>query len=195
LVALALEIVQDLERTASVSSTTSKLQLADLCSGSGAIALALAQNLQLEANHAVTAQIVAVERFPDAFAYLKRNCARYSKGVVLPMLGDAAQISLPTCDVVVMNPPYIPAEIELPADLGAEPSAALYGLGKDGFEIPRAIIKNAAEHLKSGGHILVEHFEAQNWAAREALEKCGFSGVQHIQDLNHRPRFTIAVKI
>ncbi|MDR1448126.1 MAG: peptide chain release factor N(5)-glutamine methyltransferase [Candidatus Ancillula sp.] len=197
IVSLALEFVQKFMHFPIANTASRKVVLADLCAGSGAIGLAVAQSLQnFRSEHFL--EVVAVEKFTRAFNYLKVNCTQYaaqnSKSVIIPILGDAGEIELPVCDIVVINPPYIPSEIELPSDVHVEPKTALYGLGEDGFEIPRAVIKNAAQSLKSGGYLLIEHFETQNEVAEKTLQENGLSEIKHIQDLNHRPRFTIGIK-
>jgi release factor glutamine methyltransferase len=189
LVSLTLDFI-----TTSKNTTSGEIVLADLCAGSGAIGLALAQNLKSK----VALKILAVEKSADAFKYLKKNCARYSdkhsSSVVIPVLADASEVELPPCDAVVLNPPYIPPEVELPLSVRAEPTAALYGLGDDGFEIPHAVVKNAAQSLKPGGCMFLEHFETQSETAAKALPENGLTSIRHILDLNQRPRFTTGMK-
>jgi release factor glutamine methyltransferase len=190
MVSLVLDFVQELTRNSTNSATTRKVTIADLCAGSGAVALALAQNLEPE----VVEKIITVEKSAQAFDYLKSNCTKYGHQLVSPVLGDASEVELPVCDVAAINPPYVPSGVELPLDVRAEPKSALYGLGEDGFEIPRAIINHAAEYLRPGGYLLVEHFETQGEIAKQALELSGFSEIKLIFDLTERPRFTTAVK-
>jgi release factor glutamine methyltransferase len=104
----------------------------DLGTGSGAIALALAT----EVPHA---QVVAVERSPEAHAWAERNIRATGADNIRLVLGDLAD-ALPeldgTVDVVVSNPPYIPDEA-IPRDVEVQlhdPAAALYG-GPDGLDV------------------------------------------------------------
>jgi release factor glutamine methyltransferase len=165
------------------------LVIADLCAGSGAIGIAIARALQEQ-----SAQILAVEKSAVAYNYLVRNCAQNADGKITPILADATRFELPALDVVVMNPPYIPPGVMLPDDVRAEPDDALWGRGDDGFEVPRAVIANAARSLNAGGKILIEHFENQNKIAKNALKIHEFIDIEHITDLNGRPRFTVGTK-
>ena len=161
----------------------------DLCTGSGAIALAVATEVP-------GARVHAVELSPDAAAWAARNLA--GSGVEL-VVGDAAD-ALPALDggvdVVVSNPPYVPPgavprEVEVREH---DPALALYGGGPDGLDVPRAVVASAARLLRPGGLVAVEHAEVQQPALLALLSGPGWTAAQGHADLGGRPRCTTAVR-
>ncbi|WP_314500883.1 HemK/PrmC family methyltransferase [uncultured Actinomyces sp.] len=164
----------------------------DLCTGSAAIALALAT----ETGH----QVTAVEIESDAFAYAKRNLARYPKAQIRLVKGDATATDTlrelnGKTSLVVTNPPYVPAQ-EAPTQIEAQqdPARALYGGGDDGTEIPRRIIERSRELLVSGGMLAMEHSPSQAQTLREVAVMNGFTQVHTRSDLSGVERFLIAWK-
>lgn len=164
----------------------------DLCTGSGAIALALATEVA-EAN------VHAVELSKDAYTFTSRNNDAYGNLVHL-VRGDA-RTSFPelngTVDVVVSNPPYVPPGA-IPKDREVaehDPELALYGLGEDGLEVPRGVTNAAARLLKPGGLYVMEHAEVQDAQAREMVSLTSyFERVETRLDLTNRPRMVVAYR-
>lgn len=150
----------------------------DLCTGSGAIALALATE--------TGASVVAVEVDPQALQWARRNVA----GVVELVHADiCAPLYLDPVDLVVSNPPYIPADM-VPRDPEValhDPPAALYG-GADGMTVIRCVVARARELLNPGGRLLIEHGELQGAQVRDLLD--GFDEVRTWPDLTGRDRIT-----
>lgn len=175
----------------------------DLCTGSGAIALAVA--------HEVPGAVVhAVELDAHAHAWAERNVRRLGAdgaaaigGAVLGVVlhrGDArtALGELDgTVDVVVANPPYVPPGA-VPVDpevADHDPAVALYGLGADGLEVPRGIVAAAARLLRPGGLLVLEHAEVQDEAARAMVDATGaFTPAATRSDLTGRARMVIAYR-
>lgn len=163
----------------------------DLGTGSGAIALALAT----EVPHAT---VVAVERSPAAFAWAERNAAHVgarNARIVLGDLGDALPELDAAVDVVVSNPPYIPDDA-IPRDPEVrlhDPADALYG-GPDGLDVVRVISRRAAELLRPGGTLVLEHGELQGAAIRELLTADGWRAAATTRDLLGRDRATTALR-
>ncbi|PYG00519.1 release factor glutamine methyltransferase [Georgenia satyanarayanai] len=165
-------------------------RVVDLCTGSGAIALAVATEVP-------TAAVWAVELSPQALAVAARNVADLAPHVTL-VPGDAAT-ALPeldgTVDVVVSNPPYVPPDA-VPHDPEVrdhDPDLALYGGGTDGLDVPRAVLLTAARLLRPGGTVVMEHAEVQAAAARAACVQTGaFSDVRTVRDLTGRDRMVVA---
>ena len=173
-----------------VAARAGSVLVADLCTGSGAIALALA--------HEVSAAVVhAVELDRTAHEWAARNVARSGLEVRL-VRGDArtALVALDgTLDVVVSNPPYVPAGA-VPVDPEVaqhDPAVALYGLGHDGLEVPRGIAAAAVRLLRPGGLFVMEHAEVQADAARDLVRSTGaFDDIRTCADLTGRARMVVA---
>jgi len=161
----------------------------DLCTGSGAIALALATEVP-------GADVHAVELSPDAMALARRNVEALAPRVHL-VAGDAAT-ALPELDgrvdVVVSNPPYIPPD-QVPVDVEVrehDPDLALYGGGPDGLDVPRAVVASAARLLRPGGTFVMEHAEVQSEAVRGIAVEAGLVDVATGTDLTGRDRYVRA---
>lgn len=158
----------------------------DLCSGSGCIGISLAKKLP-------KAKVYLIEKSQDAFKYLKKNCDGVPN--VFPLLADINDIdaSLPRPDVIISNPPYIPASqlSALQPEVQKEPSMALDG-GEDGLDFYR-IIKNVwFSKLAEGGQMFLEIGEDQG---EKVLEM--FSGVAKVtlkKDIYGNDRMISAVK-
>jgi release factor glutamine methyltransferase len=98
-------------------------------------------------------------------------------------------------DLIVSNPPYIAeADAHLArGDLRFEPRAALAS-GADGLDAIRAIVRDAPEHLKAGGWLLLEHGFDQGAAVRTLLQTNGFAEAFTARDLEERDRVSGAVR-
>ena len=160
----------------------------DLCTGSGAIAAALAD----EVPHA---RVHAVELSPQAHAYAERNLA--GTGVDL-RLGDAFEELddlLGAVDVVVCNPPYVPLEAWESVAAEArdhDPHLALFS-GDDGLDAIRILARRAAELLRPGGVLGVEHADVQGESVPSVLAATGrWTDVRDHVDLAGRARFATA---
>ena len=147
----------------------------DLGTGSGAIALAIAQQRPL-------AQVVAVDASADALAVARANAERLGLRVDM-RLGDwLTPVAGERLDLIVSNPPYIAdTDPHLPA-LAHEPRQALVS-GADGLDDIRRIVAQAPAHLAPGGWLLLEHGWDQAGAVRDLLGTAGFTQVQSRRDL------------
>ncbi len=185
------EFVAQLAIDALLAVPTAQPLAVDLGTGSGAIALALAT----EVPHA---QVIAVERSPEAHAWAERNVRASGADNIRLVLGDLAD-ALPeldgTVDVVASNPPYIPDEA-IPRDVEVQlhdPAAALYG-GTDGLDVVRALSRRARALLRPGGALVIEHGELQGAAMRDLLTSDGWRAAATHRDLLGRDRVTTAVR-
>ncbi|WP_432511632.1 peptide chain release factor N(5)-glutamine methyltransferase [Kineococcus sp. SYSU DK001] len=161
----------------------------DLCTGSGAIALAVATEVP-------GARVHAVELDPMAHEWARRNVEEFAPGLDLRR-GDAATAFADldgAVDVVVSNPPYVPpGAVPVDAEVARhDPQVALYGLGEDGLQVPRRVVATAARLLRAGGYAVVEHAEVQEAAAREMFGDREWVDVRSHRDLTGRPRATSA---
>lgn len=166
-------------------------QIVDLCTGSGAIALAVK-------HEAPRVSVAAVELDPMAHAWAARNAELL--GLDVSMLQGPAQEAFPgregTLDVVVSNPPYIPVGM-VPVDPEVrdhDPEIALYGGSDDGLRIPLEVAARAAQLLRPGGLLVMEHADSQGDSLPAALVRQGWCDVTDHQDLAGRPRATTARK-
>ncbi|MDR2722781.1 MAG: peptide chain release factor N(5)-glutamine methyltransferase [Cellulomonadaceae bacterium] len=180
----------------------------DLCTGSAAIALAVATEVP-------ESQVYAVELDAAAHAWAHRNVTQAGAENLTLIKADARtalQDLNGQADIVVSNPPYIPpnATPRDPEVADHDPAVALYGLGVDGLEVPRGIAAAAARLLKPGGLFIMEHAEVQAAAARTMLETIvdathanmtgahatattsAFTNIATRNDLTGRPRMVTA---
>ncbi|GAA4484894.1 peptide chain release factor N(5)-glutamine methyltransferase [Microbacterium panaciterrae] len=161
----------------------------DLCTGSGAIALALAT----EVPHA---RVHAVELSAEAHAWAVRNTAgQENLTLVRGDLSHALAELDGTVDVVISNPPYVPDDA-IPRDPEVrlfDPALALYG-GPDGLDVVRAISRRAWALLHSGGTLVLEHAEVQGAAIRALLAADGWRATATHRDLTQRDRATTAIR-
>jgi release factor glutamine methyltransferase len=157
--------------------------VADLGTGSGAIALALAS----ERPHC---RVTATDASEAALEVARRNAARLGIGNVVFAQGDwMAPLGDDRFGLIVSNPPYIEAgDAHLArGDLRFEPPTALAS-GNDGLDDIRRIVASAREHLLPGGWLLFEHGWNQGDAARALLDQAGYTDVFTAQDLEQRDR-------
>lgn len=165
-----------------VLSPNEALRVADLGTGSGAIALAIA-------GERPQARVSASDISADALTVARRNAARvaarveFCEGCWWQAFGDAC------FDLVVSNPPYIAAGDPHLVALHHEPMLALSD-GGDGLQALREIIAGAAAHLHAGGWLLVEHGHDQGAAVRACFADAGFTAITTRRDLEGRERAT-----
>jgi release factor glutamine methyltransferase len=164
--------------------------VADLATGSGAIAAALA-------DEAPWARVHAVELDDDAFAWASRNLS--GTGVDLrhgDMADELADLD-GQVDVVVSNPPYIPLEAWESVSVEGrdhDPALALWA-GDDGLDLMRVLERSASRLLRPGGVVVAEHADEQGTAAPAVFTGTGrWVEVRDHRDLAGRDRFVTARK-
>jgi release factor glutamine methyltransferase len=174
----------------------------DLCSGSGAIALAVAQE-------APRARSYAVEADPAALEWLRRNAAERAAAGDRPIeivaadvtdsgvVGDAGALAglRGRVDVLLCNPPYVPDRAPVPPEVADhDPARAVFG-GPDGLAVIRPVIALAAALLRPGGVVGIEHDDGHGDAVPALLAHHGaFVDIVDRQDLAGRPRFATATR-
>ena len=172
------------ERTLALLRPDAK-EVADLGTGSGAIALAVASERP-------SLQVTAVDASADALEIARRNAARLQLGNVHFERGSwFTPFAGRRFDVVAANPPYIArGDSNLAADVGRfEPEIALVA-GATGLEAIEQIVAQAAAHLQPGGWLVLEHGWTQAAAVRERLVRSGFAHVRSHADLAGHERVT-----
>lgn len=156
-------------RTLGVAAPAERIAV-DLCSGSGAVAIAMATEVP-------GSQVHAVELSEDALVWTERNATAYRSDIAVVgstlrvVHADATSCAEPgrplsrlagAVSVVTANPPYVPAGM-IPNEIEVrdhDPALALYG-GDDGLDVVRGIIRTAAILLRRGGLLVMEHADVQ----------------------------------
>jgi release factor glutamine methyltransferase len=162
--------------------------IVDLCTGSGALAVALAR-------HRPAARIVGIDDSDAALDYARRN----AKGTNVELLqADVTTAGLlpeldAQVDLVVANPPYIPDGAVLEPEVAQhDPPHALFG-GPDGMTVIAAVVDLAGRWLRPGGLFAVEHDDTTSSETVELVSGTSlFEDVQARRDLAGRPRFVTA---
>lgn len=169
----------------------------DLCSGSGAIALAVALARP-------DARVVAVERSPRALAWTRRNLAAHVDAGGTPVelrAGDVFDERLLAdldgeVDLVVANPPYVPQSTPVdPEVCDHDPAEAVFA-GADGLSVIRPLISVAAGLLRIDGWLAIEHDDTHAETVPELLRRRRvLTDVADHLDLTGRPRFVTARRV
>ena len=172
------------ERTLALLRPDAK-EMADLGTGSGAIALAVASERP-------SLQVTAVDMSGDALEVARRNAARlqirnvrFERGSwLVPLAGRRF-------DVIAANPPYIArGDADLAPEVGRfEPEIALIA-GASGLEAIEQIVAQAGQHLEPGGWLVLEHGWTQAGTVRDRLVRSGFAHVRSHADLAGHERVT-----
>jgi release factor glutamine methyltransferase len=160
---------------------------ADLGTGSGAIALAIASErplLELVATDASAAALAVAQRNAQALGLASRVVFRLGDWLA-PLAGERF-------DLIASNPPYLAEDDPhlKQGDLRFEPRSALAS-GTDGLDAIRRIVADAPAHLRPGGWLLLEHGLEQGAAIRALLEAAGFAAVRTLRDLEDRDRVSL----
>ncbi len=161
------------------------LEVLDLGTGTGAIALALAK-------HGSDCNVTAVDASEAAWAVAKDNA--YALGIENTqfVLSDWFSALAPKpYHVIVSNPPYIEADDPhlQQGDLRFEPLSALAS-GADGLQAIRQIIAQAPGYLTENGWLMLEHGYNQADAVQSLLKAQGFAEIATMHDLGNQPRVT-----
>jgi release factor glutamine methyltransferase len=176
-----------IEQAGSTGSTTGAVMV-DLCTGSGAIARALVDEVP-------TARVHAVELDESAHAWAARNLEGTGVDLRQGDMATAFEELEGTVDVITCNPPYIPLdawESVAPEARDHDPHLALFS-GDDGLDAIRVLEARAARLLRAGGVVGFEHADVQGTSAPAVFAATGrWTEVRDHRDLAGRPRFTTA---
>ncbi|OBB98991.1 peptide chain release factor N(5)-glutamine methyltransferase [Mycobacterium sp. 852002-40037_SCH5390672] len=166
--------------------------IVDLCTGSGALAVALA-------HHRPAARIVAIDNSDAALEYARRN----AQGTAIELLrADVTELDSGRgllaeldgrVDLVVANPPYVPDDAVLDPEVAQhDPHQAVFG-GPDGLAVIAPLVRLAGRLLRPRGLIGVEHDDTTSAETVELFHRTGaFEDIQARRDLTGRPRFVTA---
>ncbi|MGH3518071.1 MAG: peptide chain release factor N(5)-glutamine methyltransferase [Haloechinothrix sp.] len=166
----------------------------DLCTGSGALALAVADARP-------DAQVYAVDNDPSALAWARRNADLRAEAGDTPIRlysGDIADSRLfadldGMVDLVLCNPPYVPqGTLVAPEVADHDPAHAVFA-GDDGLAVIRAVVSIAARLLVRGGGVAIEHDDTHGESVPALLSaRRVLRDVEAHADLSGRPRFATA---
>ncbi|GAA4441278.1 peptide chain release factor N(5)-glutamine methyltransferase [Actinokineospora soli] len=183
-----------LEWGLAATAGTASPVVVDLCTGSGALALAYAAARP-------DATVHAVERDPVALSWARRNAdARDAEGdtPIRLLAGDVTDPGLlPELDgrvhLVLCNPPYVPEYTDVPPEVrDHDPHHAVFS-GVDGLGVIRPVVALAARLLAPGGGVAIEHDDSHGEAVPALLAaRSVLTGVAAHRDLAGRPRFATA---
>jgi release factor glutamine methyltransferase len=172
------------ERALALLAGTDHASVADLGTGSGAVALAIK-------HHLPRARVVATEASAAALEVARRNAARLALVLELREGRWFEPLGGERFDLVLSNPPYV-AEGDphlAQGDLRFEPREALEA-GPAGLDALSAIAAGAAVHLRPDGWLLLEHGQGQDAAVHELLAHAGFEAIRSWPDLAGIARVT-----
>jgi len=176
-----------IEQILDIYPADANITLADLGTGSGAIALALAH----ERPHW---EIIATDQSAAALAIAKQNAHNLNLSNITFKLGSWFEpLDNEVFDVIASNPPYIPqADPHLTqGDARFDPITALTS-GDDGLDDIRLITAQARSHLKPHGRLFIEHGYDQKPEMLDIFTKNGFTEIQQAHDIANNPRITFA---
>ena len=166
--------------------------VADLCTGSGCIALALALHMEQTA-------FIGLEASADALRYAQQNLRLNESGNVrfvrADVLDPAVAAQYRGLAAVVCNPPYLTAKdmASLQTEVTYEPAEALSG-GEDGLDFYRAVTPLWRDSLRAGGLLAYEVGIYQAKAVAALLAENGFTGIETVDDLNEIPRVVLGYR-
>lgn len=178
-------VIQHAKRTPGFAAPT----IADIGTGSGAIAVTLAK-------HIPDARVVATDIAPEALAVARANADRHGVADRIDFReGDLlAPLHGRRFTYLVSNPPYIPDDewAQVPPNVkDHEPTRALRG-GPDGLDVVRPLIAGAAGHLERPAQLVVEVAAAHAKPAPALAESAGFASARMLPDHEHLPRVLVA---
>lgn len=155
----------------------------DICTGSGAIAIAIAKN--------VSAEIMATDISSEALAVAEKNARKHGAKIQF-LQSDLFDKIEGKFDCIVSNPPYIETETieQLSAEVKNEPRLALDG-GEDGLTFYRILAEKAPHYLTKEGILALEIGYQQREKVMELLEKSGFAEVYSKKDFGGQDRIVV----
>lgn len=167
---------------------TEPFSFLDLCSGSGAVGLAVKSALP-------QAKVTLSDIDPAHATSVQKTIARnpHTDLSVEIVTGDAfSALEGRTFNVIATNPPYVPSDRILPASVSEfEPALALFS-GEDGLVLIRTIAEGAAVHLEPGGVLWLESDVSHIEKVRELLQAGGAKESTIHEDLYGRPRYVVS---
>ncbi len=171
-----------------IKSQMKKDSILDIGTGSGAIAISLAKNIE-------NTFVIGSDIEDNALSLAMENKEFTGIENVDFVKSDLFNNIKGKFDLIISNPPYINKKDyeSLDKELYFEPKSALYG-GCDGLDFYREIIKNSSKYLNNKGHLVFEIGYDQKNILNRLLKDEGFVNIENIKDFNDFDRFIIAQK-
>ena len=161
-------------------------EILDLCTGSGAIAVSIAKNIE-------NAKIIATDISEEALKIAEKNAMQneVSKRILFKKSDMFNDIDC-LFDLVISNPPYIEEKTikKLSNEVQKEPQIALNG-GKDGLKFYRIIANNAKKVLRKNGYLLLEIGYNQKNAVIKLLDNSKYKNIYSKKDLEGNDRIIV----
>ena len=171
-----------------IKSSIKKESILDIGTGTGAIALSLAKNIE-------GSFVIGSDIEQKALSLARENKELTGIKNVDFIKSDLFKNIEGKFDLIISNPPYINKKDyeSLDKELYFEPKSALYG-GEDGLDFYKDIIKNSSNYLNDSGHLVFEIGYDQKEVLNKLLNDQGFVNIENIKDFNDFDRFIIAQK-
>jgi release factor glutamine methyltransferase len=164
-----------------------KLRIADVCTGSGCVAVAIAAERPL-------ASVVGTDVSAAALGVARRNAKRHRAARVFCVQSNLLQAIGGSLDAIVSNPPYVPAAARdglQPEVRNFEPPLALFA-GPDGLAVTRRLVREAPVHLNAQGYLVFEFGDGQETAICELISSTpGLRMIRVKNDLRGIPRIAV----
>lgn len=165
-------------------------RVVDLCTGSGALALYIA-------NARPTATVVGIEKHAEALGWAQKNAQGTTAQMLAGDVTDAETLGEwhGTVDLIVSNPPYVPLTPDLDPEVYADPPEAVFG-GDTGMDVIDLMLPLISRLLRPGGQVGIEHDDTTSEAVQQVLHSHGgFKHITVLEDLTGRARFVTASKL
>jgi len=172
------------EEVIEIASKFENAKILDLCTGSGAIAISLANNLE---NVEVTGTDISKEALEVSKINDKKNLVKFIQSDLFENLQKEK------FNIIVSNPPYIKTDVikTLSMEVQNEPSIALDG-GEDGLKFYKEIINNANNYLYENGYLCLEIGDDQREEVIQLLKDKNYKNIYSKKDLGGNDRIVIA---
>lgn len=177
------------EETISLVKQIKANKLLDLCTGSGAIAISIAKNVEIT-------NIVATDISKTALEIAKKNCENNGIENIKLLHSDVFESINEKFNIIVSNPPYIKTNVieTLSAEVKSEPHIALDG-GQDGLEFYKKIINEAYEYLEKDGYLCLEiGYDQKEEVIKLAKLSKKYNKIYSKKDLSENDRIIVCQK-